>query len=259
MAHGCLTLPPVNVTSSTPKSVAKATMSALLVGGFVLAGPALPANADEPDPPDCTKVDCVALTFDDGPGEHTDRLLDILGEHDAKATFYLLGSQVDEYKDEVKRMVMDGHEIGSHSWEHADLTTLSTDEIEDDLDRTDKAINNIIDKDPVTVRPPYGALNDTVRQAVDRPIMLWDVDTLDWQHHNGDKIVDIAGKETSPGSVLLLHDIHKTTVDAVPAVLETLSEDDYEFVTIGDLFQEDLEPGTVYSDARSEYTEQPGD
>src|SRR5699024_3527014 len=98
MAHGCLTSTPVNVTSSTPQSVAKATMSALLVGGFVLAGPALPANADEPDPPDCTKVDCVALTFDDGPGEHTDRLLDILGEHNAKATFYLLGSQVDEYK-----------------------------------------------------------------------------------------------------------------------------------------------------------------
>src|SRR5699024_11425422 len=127
--------PPVHMTPQTPKSVPNATRSPLLVAGFVPAGPALPPNADEPDPPDCTKVDCVALTFDDGPGEHTDRLLDILGEHDAKATFYLLGSQVDEYKDEVKRMVVDGHEIGSHSWEHDDLTTLSTDEIEDDLAR----------------------------------------------------------------------------------------------------------------------------
>ena len=239
-----------------PKIAAKATAGVMLVGGFVLVGPALPASADEPDSPNCAEDKCVALTFDDGPGEHTDRLLNILDEHDAKATFYLLGSQVDGYKDEVKRMAADGHEVGNHTWDHADLTTLSADEIRDDLARTDEAIGNITDEDPGTMRPPYGSLNDTAREAIDHPMLLWDVDTLDWQHRDGDKIVDIVQNETSPGSVLLFHDIHETTVDAIPAVLDTLSEDGYEFVTVSDLFEDDLEPGTVYSDARSEHTGQ---
>lgn len=239
-----------------PKIATKAITGAMLAGGFVLTGPALPASASETDPPNCTEVKCVALTFDDGPGEHTDRLLNHLAEHDARATFYLLGSKVDGHREEVKRMVASGHEVGNHTWDHDDLTTLSADEIRTDLARTDEAIGTITGEAPATMRPPYGALNDTARGAIEHPMLLWDVDTLDWQHRDGDKIVDIVRNETAPGSVLLFHDIHETTVDAIPDVLDTLAEDGYEFVTVDDLFQQDLEPGTVHSDARSEHTDQ---
>jgi peptidoglycan/xylan/chitin deacetylase (PgdA/CDA1 family) len=194
----------------------------------------------------------VALTFDDGPGKYTDELLDVLDEHDAKATFYVLGSNIDNFEDTVERMAEDGHEVGNHTWDHDDLATLSADQIKDDLERTDRAIADVTGEKPATMRPPYGSLSDTAREAIHHPILLWDVDTLDWQHRDSDKILDITLDETDQGSVVLFHDIHESSVDAIPDVLDELAEQDYEFVTVTDLFEDDLEPGTAYSDARPE-------
>ncbi|MBR8743099.1 polysaccharide deacetylase [Nocardiopsis sp. MG754419] len=230
----------------------KAAVGGLVATTGLLALTALPASADdERTAPDCDKVKCVALTFDDGPGPYTDELLDILDEHDAKATFYLLGSNVDGHGDEIERMVDEDHEVGNHTWDHEDLATLSSDEIEDDLDRTDRAIEDVTGEAPTTMRPPYGSLSDTARETIDKPIMLWDVDTLDWQNRDPDTILDISTEETSEGSVLLLHDIHETSVEAVPDVLETLSDDGYEFVTVSEMMGSDIDAGTAYSDARS--------
>ncbi|WP_460746658.1 polysaccharide deacetylase family protein [Nocardiopsis oceani] len=241
----------MNVTSLMHKT-RFAAVSGLLIASGLVVGPAAPAAAAPADEtPDCTEDKCVALTFDDGPGQYTDELLDMLDEHDAKATFYVLGSNVDSFTDEVERMAEDGHEVGNHTWDHADLTTISAEEIEEDLDRTDEAISEITGEDPGTMRPPYGALNDTARDAIDHPVLLWDVDTLDWQSRDSDKILDVTLDETTDGSVVLFHDIHETSVDAIPDVLEELEDEDYEFVTVSDLFDDELEPGTAYTDARS--------
>lgn len=237
----------------------------LITSGLVLgtsasaaAAPAAPADrifrgeVSSDTAPDCTEAKCVALTFDDGPGKYTDELLDVLDEHDAKATFYVLGSKIGHFEDTVERMAEDGHEVGNHTWDHDDLATLSADQIKDDLERTDRAIADVTGEKPATMRPPYGSLNDTAREAIHHPILLWDVDTLDWQHRDSDKIVDITLNGTDQGSVVLFHDIHESSVEAIPDVLDGLAEQDYQFVTVSDLFEGDLEPGTAYSDARPE-------
>lgn len=230
----------------------KAAAGGVLATTGLLTLTTLPAAADtERARPDCADVECVALTFDDGPGEYTDELLDILDENDAKATFYVLGSKLDSYSEEVERMVREDHQVGNHTWDHADLATLSASQIKDDLQRTDKAIEDVTGQRPTTMRPPYGSLSDTARETIDKPMLLWDVDTLDWDHRDPQTTVDIAAEETDEGSVLLFHDIHETTVEAIPEVLETLSEDGYEFVTVDEMMGSEVEPGTAYSDARS--------
>ncbi|SIO90946.1 Peptidoglycan N-acetylglucosamine deacetylase [Nocardiopsis sp. JB363] len=230
----------------------RAAVGGVLATTGLLSLTTLPAAAEtERTTPDCDNVKCVALTFDDGPGRYTDELLDILDENDAKATFYLLGSKLDSYTEEVERMVDEDHEVGNHTWDHADLADLSAGEIKEDLDRTDKAIKDVTGQMPTTMRPPYGSLSDTARETIDKPMLLWDVDTLDWQHRDPETTVDIAAEETDEGSVLLFHDIHETTVDAIPDVLDTLSEDGYEFVTVDEMMGSEVESGSAYSDARS--------
>lgn len=230
----------------------RAAVGGVLATTGLLSLTTLPAAAEtERTTPDCDNVKCVALTFDDGPGRYTDELLDILDENDAKATFYLLGSKLDSYTAEVERMVDEDHEVGNHTWDHADLADLSAGEIKEDLDRTDKAIKDVTGQMPTTMRPPYGSLSDTARETIDKPMLLWDVDTLDWQHRDPETTVDIAAEETDEGSVLLFHDIHETTVDAIPDVLDTLSEDGYEFVTVDEMMGSEVESGSAYSDARS--------
>ncbi|CAL9340076.1 hypothetical protein SUDANB121_00260 [Nocardiopsis dassonvillei] len=245
----------MNVTLPKPR------LALLATGGLALAAlltPAAPATADTAldaqgksiQRTDCAKDKCVALTFDDGPGRHTDEVLDALADHDAKATFYLLGSNVGAFPDTVKRMADEGHEIGNHSWKHDDLATLSGADIEDDLERTDRAIEDITGDEPTTMRPPYGSLDDTAREAIGRPIVLWDVDTLDWQSRDAGAVTDVTLDQAGRGSVVLFHDIHESTVDAVPGILDGLAEDGYHFVTVSELAGDDLEPGVAITDAR---------
>ncbi|CAL9340128.1 hypothetical protein SUDANB121_00261 [Nocardiopsis dassonvillei] len=200
---------------------------------------------------DCSRLKCVALTFDDGPGEETERLLDMLAEYDARATFYVLGSLVSEFPEVVERTHAEGHEMGNHSWKHDDLAGKSEAGVADDIRRTNEAVREVTGSDPLTIRPPYGSLNGTVRKAVDQPLILWDVDTMDWRSRDTAKVAGHALEHTVPGSVVLFHDIHPSTVDAVPEVLEGLHRQGYHFVTVTDLFGlEELSPGDVYTDAR---------
>ncbi|MGW8435199.1 polysaccharide deacetylase family protein [Nocardiopsis sp. NPDC055879] len=200
---------------------------------------------------DCAQAKCVALTFDDGPGEHTEALLDSLDDYQAKATFYVLGSLVGEFPDVVERTAAEGHEVANHTWKHDDLATMSDDAIRKDLQRTDDAIEEITGEAPVTMRPPYGSLNATVRSATGHPLILWDVDTMDWESRDTKAVSKHALDETQAGSVVLFHDIHKSTVDAIPKVLAGLHEEGYHFVTVKDLFGlNDMEAGEVITDAR---------
>ncbi|WP_306368033.1 polysaccharide deacetylase family protein [Nocardiopsis sp. CC223A] len=245
----------MNVTFPKPKIALAATGGLALAALLIPASPtaadtALQAEAKSIAAPDCAKEKCVALTFDDGPGQYTDTVLDALADHDAKATFYVLGSKVGNFPDTVERMADDGHEIGNHTWKHDDLATLSGSAIKDDLERTDKAIEDITGEKPTTMRPPYGSLNDTAREAIDKPIVLWDVDTLDWQSRDTGAVTDVTLEQTDRGSVVLFHDIHESTVDAVPGILDGLAEDGYTFVTVSELTGNDLEPGVAITDAR---------
>lgn len=251
----------MNVTGSILKPGFAATSTLLLTGGLLLAGPGAAAAevpADAPEGPDCSVDKCIALTFDDGPGEYTDLLLDTLSEHEAAATFYVLGSKVADNTETLQRMSAEGHEIGNHTWDHPDLTELTPQEIETELQRTDQAITQATGDEPGTVRPPYGALDQTVRQSVDQPMLLWDVDTRDWESLDSTEVTDVAVQEAAEGSVLLFHDIHASTVEAIPDVLQELKKDGYEFVTVEQLFDaHSMEPGSVHSNAREPYTEAP--
>ncbi|SIO90944.1 polysaccharide deacetylase family protein [Nocardiopsis sp. JB363] len=200
---------------------------------------------------DCAQAKCVALTFDDGPGEHTEALLDSLDDYQAKATFYVLGSLVGEFPDVVERTAAEGHEVANHTWKHDDLATMSDEAIRKDLQRTDDAIEEVTGQAPVTMRPPYGSLNATVRSATAHPLILWDVDTMDWQSRDTKAVSKHALKGTQAGSVVLFHDIHKSSVDAIPDVLAGLHKEGYHFVTVKDLFGLDgMEAGEVVTDAR---------
>ncbi|OLT27074.1 polysaccharide deacetylase [Nocardiopsis sp. CNR-923] len=209
-------------------------------------------SADERDTLDCQRLKCVALTFDDGPGEHTDALMDTLDEYDAKATFYVLGSLVDEFPEAVRRMASEGHELGNHTWDHDDLSGKSAESIESDMARTNRAVREVTGSDPPSMRPPYGSLNGTVRKNVGLPIILWDVDTMDWRSRDTDEVAGYAIEHSTSGSVVLFHDIHASSVRAIPDVLAELHRQGFHFVSVTELFDGTLEPGDVYTDARHE-------
>lgn len=201
---------------------------------------------------DCSQLKCVAITFDDGPGAHTGRLLDILASEGVAATFYVVGPNVDAHPDLVRRMVEEGHQVGNHSWTHRQMTALSTDEILKEVRDTDAAVERASGRRTSTVRPPYGAINDKVRSALAQhgagQIITWSVDTLDWKTRSAAATEKSVRDDTRTGAIILMHDIHSATVDAVPGVVRHLKSEGYTLVTVDDLLAaEDPQPGKVYS------------
>ncbi|MDN6161881.1 MAG: polysaccharide deacetylase family protein, partial [Atopostipes sp.] len=183
-----------------------------------------------------------ALSFDDGP--HTDvtpRILKTLKNHQAKATFYMLGNQVDYYPSLVKEVLNDGHEIGNHSKSHKDLTHLSSEQIRKEIQSTNQSIQEASGGYlPKSLRPPYGAVNDSVEDFAGEfklPIVMWSVDSLDWKSRNPEAINQEVMANIHPGAIVLLHDIHPTTADALPTLLTNLENEGYEFVTVSQLLE----------------------
>lgn len=190
--------------------------------------------AAERTPPNCSKVKCVALTFDDGPGSYTTELLSLLDQYDAKATFFLIGGNVKKHPQIVRDEVAKGHEIGNHTWAHKDLTKMSVAAAKRDLQKTDDAVKQAAGVEPTLVRPPFGSLPRSLKKNLAVPIALWDVDTLDWKTRNTKSTIKAAEKIV-PGSIVLMHDIHKSTVDAMPTILKDLDAKGYHFVTVTEL------------------------
>lgn len=190
-------------------------------------------TAIDPDKP------MVAFTFDDGPNPNTTpRLLDTLKKYDAKATFFMVGQNVVNYPDIVKRIYMEGHEIGNHSWSHEDLGAMtSADDIIQGYQKADDAIFAACGHDPQYVRPPFGSMSELYNKTVDRESILWSIDTRDWESHNPASIRSIIDTYVADGSVILMHDIHSESVDSMDAILAELQEKGYQFVTIDDLFK----------------------
>lgn len=195
-----------------------------------------PGAETAPTAVDCSMEKCVALTFDDGPGQFTDRLLDELKSEQAVATFFVLGKNVGKYPQSLERMVAEGHQIGSHTYDHKDITKLTAEGIEHEVQWTEDAIFEAAGVKPEILRPPYGAHGVVYDRLIPYPLVLWDVDTLDWKHHDPVKTVSIALDEVQSGSIILMHDIHESSVQAVPDLVAKLRAEGYTLVTIDQLF-----------------------
>ena len=191
--------------------------------------PAVPA----PAPTTGNKV--IALTFDDGPGPYTAHLLDVLDQYGAKATFFLIGSKVSSQANVVRSIHARGHQLGNHSWSHPELPKLPVDQIAGEIDRTNDAIKQATGVTPAILRPPYGAVNGVVLEQLrlrGMSSILWSVDTRDWADRNSDIVCSRAVAGARPGAVILMHDIHQTSVGAVPCILSALKQQGYSFVTV---------------------------
>ncbi|MCM3743576.1 polysaccharide deacetylase family protein [Sporosarcina luteola] len=192
-------------------------------------------------PPTGTVRKKVALTFDDGPDPKVTRqILETLQMHDAKATFFMLGSRVEYYSDIVNEMKDAGHELGNHTWNHADLTKLSPERIAKEIDKTSAMIEDVTGQKVEAFRPPYGAVNDAVNNMTGLPIVLWDVDTQDWKYRDPARILQVVKENVKDGSIILMHDIHQSTADGLDAVLLYLKSEGYDFVTVKELEETSL-------------------
>lgn len=184
----------------------------------------------------------AAITFDDGPhAENTPRLLKILKERNVPATFFVVGQCVAEYPSIAKLVVDEGHEIASHSWSHPQLTRMNEGSVTDQLQRTHDVIKQTTGVAPTLFRPPYGAFSTNQRAWAHHRwgyrTILWDVDTLDWKTRSAEKTKSSIINDTRPGSIILCHDIHKPTVDAIAPALDALLARGFKFVTVSTLLK----------------------
>lgn len=186
----------------------------------------------------------VALTFDDGPDPRfTTQILNILRENNIKATFFLIGKNVQRFPHLVKQEVDEGHAIGSHSWEHKELPKLTPQQLHEDLKKTKEEIKKASGKDILFLRPPYGATKGIEEKLKKEGYVIinWDVDTVDWKPgRTPQQIVDVIQKETQPGSIILFHDAggnRSATVSVLPQVIQQLKSKGFEFVTVDQLLE----------------------
>ena len=204
--------------------------------------PAAPAPK-KPQPRSEDGVDCancVAITYDDGPGAETNRLLDKLKAKNAHASFMVLAPNANQHPELLKRMKAEGHTIGNHTKSHRQLNTLSYDQVSQEIDAGNAAITKATGQGTRWVRPPYGATNATVDQATrDKGVSqaLWDVDTVDWKDRNSDHVCSAAVQGARAGSIVLMHDIHPTTVDAADCVIDGLRAKGLEPVSLDRLLR----------------------
>lgn len=178
----------------------------------------------------------IALTFDDGPHPYyTEMLLDGLAERGVKATFFLIGSNIEGQEELVLRMHEEGHLIGSHTYSHVQLTKLEREEACEEIRRTNEVIANITGETPVYIRPPYGSWSEELECAVNMTVILWSVDPRDWQSQNKDAVARHIMKNTGEGDIILLHDVYRSSVEAALEVVDRLQAEGYVFVTADEM------------------------
>ena len=202
-----------------------------------------PTPAKKTEPRNSGGVDCancVAITYDDGPGAETNRLLDKLKAKNAHASFMVLAPSAEQHPELLKRMKAEGHTIGNHTKSHRQLNTLSPAQVSQEIDAGNAAIKKATGQNTRWVRPPYGATNATVDQVTrDKGVSqaLWDVDTVDWKDRNSEHVCSSAVQGARAGSIVLMHDIHPTTVDAADCVIDGLRAKGLEPVSLDRLLR----------------------
>lgn len=182
------------------------------------------------------KKKMLALTLDDGPSQYTEELLDCLEANDAKATFFMLGEHVDLYPEAIKRMVELGCELGSHSWDHPQLTNLDLGSVADQFDRVDNALINIVGQPASVARAPYGAGSYDIFETVQKPFIHWSLDTLDWSTLDVDANYNaVMNGDLTDGTIILMHDIHEPSVKSLLRIIPELVAQGYKLVTVSEL------------------------
>lgn len=200
----------------------------------------------------------VALTFDDGPHpEQTKRLLDGLLARETRATFFLVGEQLAGNEDLVLRMGREGHQVGNHTWSHKSLQEAKGAAFQEEIRRVEEALEEILGKDGAWLRPPYGQITAAQMAQVNVPLVKWSVDPRDWESRNTAQVVQAVLETVEPGSIILLHDIYPTSVEAALVLVDRLREQGYAFVTVEELLLRsgiEPQPGVMYRAAEGQIT-----
>ena len=177
----------------------------------------------------------IALTFDDGPGPYTERLLDGLKEREVKASFFLIGKSVKEYPEAVKRMEEEGHLIGNHTYNHVKLKGLSPEETRREIQKTDEAVYEITGKHVAYLRPPFGEWEEDLELTYPVLPVMWTVDPLDWTTENVEEIVDRVVTQAGENDMILLHDCYDSSVEAALRIVDRLLAEGFDFVRVDEL------------------------
>lgn len=211
-------------------------LSAALVLFACIGGEtAVPADGTVDIP---AETNYIALTFDDGPRPGTtDRLLDGLKERGASATFFLVGEQAQANPELVQRMKAEGHQIGNHTWSHVRLEGASPTEIAEEVGKTEVFLEGLLGEDCHWLRPPYGIITAGTESQITVPMVKWSVDPRDWESRDPVKVVQAVLEDAEPDSIILLHDIYPTSVDAALQIVDTLQAEGYVFVTVEELLR----------------------
>ena len=191
----------------------------------------------------------VALTFDDGPNPSTTtQALDTLAKYNVKATFFVLGKNIAGNEDLLKRMKSEGHVVGNHSWDHPVLSKLTLEDAKKQITDTEDALTKVLGSSSKLMRPPYGAITDDIRNSLDLSFIMWNVDSLDWKSKNETAILTEIQHQVRNGSIVLMHDIHGATVNALPKIIEYLKDQGYTFVTVPEMLNSRLKAHEMYYD-----------
>ena len=189
----------------------------------------------------------VALSFDDGPNPSTTpQLLNILKEKQVCATFFVLGENTSNCPEIVKQIKKEGHEIGSHTYDHQDLSQISIEEIQLEVLKTDEILEKIIGEKATFLRPPYGSITDLGVRLINRPIIAWSVDSEDWKTRDAEQIFQKIKETVYNGSILLFHDIYPETVSIIPKIIDYLHEQGYQLTSVGALLNYPKEARIYY-------------
>lgn len=185
---------------------------------------------------DTDTIKKVALTFDDGPHKvYTPQLLDGLKERNVKATFFLIGKNIDGNEEIVQRMANEGHLIGNHTYNHVRLTEQVDSKANQEIMKTNQIIYDITGMNTIYIRPPFGSWNEDLECAYNMMTVLWDVDPHDWKTKSSRQVVRHVIKNADDGDIILLHDVYPTSVEAAFEIIDELKAKGYEFVTIDQL------------------------
>lgn len=196
----------------------------------------------------------VALTFDDGPSTaNTPKVLETLKKYNAHATFFVVGNRVAAGADVLKQTVAQGNEIGNHSWDHSNLSLKNMKFVNSQYDRTAKLVQKLSGFKITFMRPPYGAISDRMRKKLKHPMILWNEDTLDWKTRNAKSVFKYIKKNVSDGDIILMHDIHPSTAEALKKVVPWLVKQDYDLLTVSELMKRKgikMKNGKAYGSAK---------
>jgi peptidoglycan/xylan/chitin deacetylase (PgdA/CDA1 family) len=211
-------------------------------------------NASDPTEVD-SSAPMIALTFDDGPNpENTTRILDVLNANYSRATFFVVGTNAENYPETLKAISTSGSEIGNHTYSHAKLTDLGSADVEEQIDKVNRAVKKATGENTTVIRPPYGAYNEKLLKQLEEPVVLWDLDTEDWDSRNAQTIVENVLSQVEDGDIILMHDIYESTAEAVELLVPKLKERGFQIVTVSEMARykgKELELHKAYGEIQS--------